>query len=267
MKQLIKLAIIVVLCVGAYFGYQSLIPPPVEVVSVRMVDAVVGLDGIGRQNGKFVFMGGEQLMLLRDNPEGSHVLVRARVSQKVIREFGRAGGIQDIRFSASDARLWRGGSRTEPVFLIEQLDNLNVDVSYGRKIGADDWGRRLQRAVAGLEKAGKAQVKGTQRFGEGAGAKGADVLRGNTEATAGGFQVRYGFGEGTSATVSWNEGTEGWMASMTLSGPNTMTDFMHTWTVEMLFPRPGAKGKGTFELKLYDQMSVVVDPEKLAPKP
>ncbi len=267
MRALFKLLIIVVVVVGGYLAYQSVTPPPVEVLSARLVDAVPALDGIGRQSGSYAFMGGDRLMLYRDNPDGSHVLVRARISQKIICELGRAGGIQDIRFTAGDARLWRGGSRTEPVFLTEQLESLSVNVSYGRKITADDWGNRLQRAITALQKVGAVQVKGTQRFGEGAGAKGADVLRGNTEATVGGFQVRYGFGEGTAATVSWNEGTEGWMSTMMLSGPNTMTDFMNAWTVDFLFPRPGAKGKGTFELKLYDQVTAVVDPEKPAAKP
>jgi len=267
MRPLIKLFILAAVITLGVLGYKSFIPPAIEVASVRVVDAVQALDGIGRQSGSYVFMGGDRLMLLRDNPLGSHVLIRARVSQKVLRELGHSGAINDIRFNAGDARLWRGGSRTEPLFLNASVNSLTVDVGSNRKITAEDWGRRLNNARVELEKAGAAQVKGTTRFGEGVGTKGTgDVLRGKTDVTVGGFKVNYLFTEGSTATVTWNDGVEGWMATSVLSGPNTMTDVLHTWTVDMLFPRPGAKSAGSFELKLFDQVVAKVDPAASAAK-
>lgn len=268
MRSLVKLLFVAALIALGVLGYKSLVPPDLEVVSVRLVDAAQALDGIGRQSGNYVFMGGDRLMLVRDNPLGSHVLVRARISQKVIRELSRSGAINDIRFNAGDIRLWRGGTKTEPFFLTTSLTQLTVDVGSNRKISAEDWGRRLKGAITEIEKLGTAQVKGTTRFGEGAGTRATgDVLRGTTDVTAAGFQIKYHFAEGSSASVSWDDAVEGWLATSVISGPNTMTDFLHTWTVDLLFPRPGAKSPGTFELKLYDQIVAKVNPATSAKTP
>ncbi len=268
MRGLFKLLFIIALVVGGILGYRALIPPDIEIVSVRVVDAVTALEDVGRSSGQYVFTGGNKLILTRDNPEGSHLLIRARVGQKLIREAGHAGQVQDIRFSAMNARLWRGGSKTEPDFLTDSVKGpMRVDVSYAKRITAADWGNRLARIIEGLKKAGETEVKGATRFGEGVGTKGTgDVLHGNTDVTCGKFKISYTFGEGSATTVKWNDEADGWYAMNTISGPNTMTDFMNTWTVDMLFPRPGTKGAGEYELKIFDQATAKVDPAKQAPK-
>lgn len=269
MRGLFKLIILAAVIAGGYFGYHALIPPDIEIVSVRVVDAVTALDDLGRASGQYVFMGGNKVVVTRDNPEGSHLLIRARVGQRLIREGGQAGQVQDIRFNSGNARLWRGGSKTEPVFLTDFIrgSTLKVDVSYAKRITAEDWSRRLQRQIEQLQKTGPTEVKGTTRFGEGVGTRGTgDVLRGSTEVTCGKWKFDYHFGEGSATSVKWNDVADGWYAMSTISGPNTMTDFMNTWTVDFLFPRPGAKGPGEYELKLFDQAIAKVDPAKQAPK-
>ena len=236
MKTLLKLVFLAALIAGGVAIYKRVVPPSFVLGSVRTVDAVTAMDGLGMQSGSYVFIGGDRLMLLRDNPNGSHVLIRADIGQKVIREGAQSGGVQDIRLNSGNVKLRRGGEENNPAFLLRKVGSpFEIHVGGNREITAEQWQDTLRRMKAGSK-----------------------------DPASLGMKVNYSFGERTTASVGWNEGTTGWITRTELNAPNSMADFNKVWTVDMLFPRP-TKGSESYELLLFGNPVATLDAKLSVP--